>query len=60
MKDLGTSRYILGMEIIRDRKNRKRWLGQSKYVGTILRRFNMQDSKPLSVPVTMGTNLSSS
>ena len=27
MKDLGAVRYILGMEIIRDRKNRKLWLG---------------------------------
>ena len=60
MKDLGATRYILGMEIIRDRQNRKLWLGQSKYVDTILKRFNMQDSRPLSVPVTMGTKLSSS
>ena len=60
MKDLGTARYILGMEIIRDRKNRKDWLGQSKYVGTILKRFNMQDSRPLSVLVTKGTKFSSS
>ena len=41
MKDLGATRYILGMEIIRDRQNKKLWLGQSKYVGTILKRFNM-------------------
>ena len=60
MKDLGVGRYILGIEIIRDRQNRKLWLGQSKYVGTILKRFNMQDSRPLSVPVTMGTKISSS
>ena len=60
MKDLGTERYIPGMDIIRDRQNRKLWLGQSKYVDTILKRFNMQDSRPLSVPITMGTNLSSS
>ena len=32
MKDLGAVRYILGMEIIRDRKNRKLWLGQSMLV----------------------------
>ena len=25
--DLGVARYILGMEIIRDRQNRKLWLG---------------------------------
>ena len=27
MKDLGSARYILGMKIIRDRQNRKLWLG---------------------------------
>ena len=27
MKDLGATRYILGIKIIRDRKNRKLWLG---------------------------------
>ena len=58
MKDLGAARHILGMKIIRDRQNRKLWLGQSKYVGTILKRFNMQDSRPLSVPIKMGTKLS--
>ena len=30
------------------------------FISTILKRFNMQDSRPLSVPVTMGTKLSSS
>ena len=59
MKDLGAARYILGMKIIRDRQNRELWLGQSKYVDTILKRFHMQDSRPLSVLVTIRTNLSS-
>jgi hypothetical protein len=41
MKDLDASNFILGMEIKRDRKNRKLWLNQRKYVETILQRFNM-------------------
>ena len=41
MKDLGATRHILGMEIIRDRQNIKLWIGKSKYIDTILRRFNM-------------------
>ena len=36
MKDLGASNFILGMEIKRDRKRRKLWLNQRKYVETIL------------------------
>jgi hypothetical protein len=41
MKDLGDSNFILGMEIKRDRKKKKLWLNQIKYVKTILQRFNM-------------------
>jgi hypothetical protein len=36
MKDLGVANVILGMEIKRDRANRKLWLNQRKYVETIL------------------------
>jgi hypothetical protein len=36
MKNLGAANFILGMEIKRDRANRKFWLNQRKYVETIL------------------------
>ena len=36
MKDLGAAKNILGMEIRRDRVEKKLWLGQSKYVNSIL------------------------
>lgn len=58
MKDLGTANYILGMEIKRDRAKRKLWLNQRKYVEKILQRFNMQDSKPVNVPIPVGVTLS--
>ena len=58
MKDLGAANYILGMEIKRDRSKRKLWLNQRKYVETILQRFNMQDSKPVKVPIPVGVRLS--
>eukprot|EP00253_Pinus_taeda_P023234 PITA_23234 len=58
MKDLGAANYILGREIKRDRAKRKLWLNQRKYVETILQRFNMQDSKPLKVPIPVGVRLS--
>jgi hypothetical protein len=57
MKDLGASNFILGMEIKRDRKKRKLWLNQRKYVETILQRFNMQECKPVKVPIPIGVNL---
>eukprot|EP00253_Pinus_taeda_P023270 PITA_23270 len=58
MKDLGAANYILGMEIKRDRAKRKLWLNQRKYAETILHRFNMQDSKPVKVPIPIGVRLS--
>ena len=58
MKDLGASNFILGMEIKRDKKNRKLWLNQRKYVETILQRFNMQGCKPVKVPIPVGAKLS--
>eukprot|EP00253_Pinus_taeda_P029574 PITA_29574 len=58
MKDLGAANYIFGMEIKRDRTKRKLWLNQRKYVKTILQRFNMQNSKPVKVPIPVGVKLS--
>jgi hypothetical protein len=57
MKDLDASNFILGMEIKRDRKKRKLWLNQRKYVETILQRFNMQGCKPIKVPIPVGVKL---
>eukprot|EP00253_Pinus_taeda_P016186 PITA_16186 len=58
MKDFGVANYILGMEIKRHQEKRKLWLNQRKYVETILQRFNMQDSKPVKVPIPVGVKLS--
>jgi hypothetical protein len=58
MKDLSASNFILGMKIKRDRKKRKLWLNQRKYVETILESFNMHECKPVKVPIPVGVNLS--
>jgi len=57
MKDLGAAKYILRMDINMDLVHRKLWLSQSKYVDTILQRFNMHDCKPFSIPFLIGTKL---
>jgi hypothetical protein len=57
MKDLGAVNFILGMEIKRDRVARKLWLNQKKYIETILKCFNMQDWKPMKVPIPVGERL---
>ncbi|KAE8694615.1 putative pentatricopeptide repeat-containing protein [Hibiscus syriacus] len=60
MKDLGSANKILGIQIHRDRSNRKIWLSQKNYLKKILSRFNMQDCKPISSPLPINFKLSSS
>jgi ATP-binding cassette subfamily B (MDR/TAP) protein 1 len=59
MKDLRPANKILGMQIHRDRSKRKIWLSQKNYLKKILRRFNMQDCKPISTPLPINFKLSS-
>ena len=44
MKDLGEASYVLGIQIIRDRKNKLLVLSQASYIDKVLARFSMQDS----------------
>ena len=48
MKDLGATKKIFGVEIIRDRKSGMLYLSQRGYIEKVLRRFNMHDAKLLS------------
>ena len=58
MKDLGEASYILGMKITRDRKNGKLWIDQQRYVNEVIRRFNMEESNPISTPLDVNQKLS--
>jgi hypothetical protein len=57
MKDLRATNFIIRMEIKRDQTTRNIWLNQTKYIETILKRFNMHDCKPVMVPIPMGAKL---
>jgi len=50
MKDFGAGKQILGMRIIRDRKNRKLTLSQNEYIQKVLKIFIMHNTKPVSTP----------
>jgi hypothetical protein len=58
MKDLGPAQQILGMQIIHDRKAKKVWMSQEKYVERVLERFNMKNAKPVSTPLANHFKLS--
>ena len=58
MKDLGPARQILGIRIIRDRVSRKLHLSQEMYIEKVLRRFNMDKAKVVSIPLASHFKLS--
>ena len=58
MKDLGEAKRILGMEIIRDRKNKKLFLTQSTQLKKVVQKFNMHEAKEVSIPLGQHFKLS--
>ena len=51
MKDLGPLSWFLGNEFIRDSSSIQ--MKQERYIEKVLSRFNMNDCKPKSIPITM-------
>ena len=51
MKDLGATKKILGMEIMRDRVAKRLSLSQNEYIEKVFRRFNMQNAKLVTTPL---------
>ena len=58
MKDLGTVKKILGIEIKRDQENWRLYRSQDKYIEKGLEKFNMVNVKPVSTPLASHFNLS--
>ena len=53
MKDLDPARQILGMQILHDRKVKKLWFSQEKYIEQVLERFNIKHAKPVNTPLSV-------
>ena len=51
MKDLGATKQILGIRIIRDKANGTLKLSQLDYVKKFLNRFNINEAKLVSTPL---------
>ncbi|KAK1564561.1 hypothetical protein Q3G72_005813 [Acer saccharum] len=58
MKDLGEASYVLGIQLIRDRKNKLLALSQASYFDKMLIKFAMQNSKNGNLPTRHGVTLS--
>jgi hypothetical protein len=56
--DLGELDYILGIQVTRNRADRKIYLDQTSYINKVLARFGMQDCHPVSTPLAVNHGLS--
>ena len=54
MVDQGEIHYLLGMSIKRDRECRTLTISQTNYVEKVLRKFGMENCKPISTPLELG------
>ena len=59
VEDLGEVGYILGMSVKRDRKARTLTINEPKYLEGILKRFGMDQCKPVSTPLDPGKKFES-
>ena len=57
MTDLGEARWILNMEVLRDRGKHTLKLSQDKYIEEILERHGMADCRPVSTPMAQNQKL---
>ena len=57
MSDLGELMYCLGVEFKRNRKARTITMSQKKYIKEVLKRFNMEECKPIGTPLDVNVKL---
>ncbi|TYK13657.1 gag/pol protein [Cucumis melo var. makuwa] len=58
MKELGDAQYVLGIQIVRNRKNRTLAMSQASYIDKMLSRYKMQNSKKGLLSYRYGIHLS--
>src|ERR1700676_5776443 len=58
IKDLGKIQYILGIEIIRNRKARTISISHRRYIDEVVKRFGQATAKDAHSPMEMGIHLS--
>jgi hypothetical protein len=57
MKDLGAAEWVLGMQLIRDRKQRTIGLSIARYVDKMCSEFRLTDANPMPTPEAPGQQL---
>ncbi len=57
--DLGDLHWILGIEVLRIREERRILLSQRSYIDSVLRHYGLEDLKPVSTPMDPNLRLTS-
>ena len=57
VKDLGELNYFLGVKIVQNHRAGTIWIGQPTYIEGVLKKFGMENCKPLTTPVEVGLKL---
>ena len=58
MKDLGEAHYLLGIQIKRNRAEKKMLLHQNTYLSNLLQKYGMQNCRAVTTPQVPGSTLS--
>ena len=59
MKDMGEASKILGIEILRDKEQSSLSINQLSYCEKVLKRFNLNNARPITLPIAQYFKLSS-
>ena len=58
LRDLGDTSFLLGIQITRNRSERRLELSQRQYIVDMLKRYNMADCNTVTTPLVPGNRLS--
>ena len=57
IKDMGKLHHFLGMKVKQDETTGRVWIGQPGYTVKLLKRFRMDQAKPIATPVDSSNKL---
>ena len=57
VKDLGDLNYFLGVQVVQDREKGTCWIGQPTFTKNTLKKYNMEEAKPIKTPVNVSSKL---
>ena len=57
VEDMGDLHHFLGVKVIQKQFNHEIWIGQNVYTEELLKRFRMDQSRPIETPFDSGSKL---